>query len=646
MIVAESEQVPLLESDPSPAEARGDRRISTIVLVLWCALATGFIELAIFAARNNIGAGGHVRYGMSRHFPWMIPGSSLMIFAAFSLVIAGLARVHRRLAATARNYGLLFLSSLTILLTIRGLNAPASLLFAGGVAARGMPWVRPEGVSRRLRTVVRRTFPWLAATWVGLVAWGLGTEAWSEFRAIGSLPNSPKDAPNILLVVMDTVRADHLSTYGYSRGTTPNLTRLAARGVKFDRATTTAPWTLPAHASMFTGRWPHETATLRGKPLESGIPTLAEFLASRGYATGGFVANHFNCSRESGLSRGFAHYEDYEVSVVSTLGSSGLGWLCVKAAALVRTEYRRIAGLEPSLLLSRGFQRKDAPRINEDALRWVDANRGRPFFAFLNYFDAHDPYLLPEGVDHHFGLKPTTRAETDLLRDWIHVEKGNLTERQVTLALDSYDDCIAYLDDHLGQLFDELDRRDLSRDTVVVVTSDHGEHFGEHGLFGHGVSLYQGEIRVPLLVVDPRSAASAGTVHADPVSLRDLPMTLADLAGLDASGNFPGSSLAGCWKEPGDSRHQPSEAVLSEVEESGLIKATHGHLARIGSKSISEAEGVYHRLVDGSEQFFDVGRDPLELRDLSPCPNTEPALLRSREALDLILRGEEGSGLE
>ena len=121
----------------------------------------------------------------------------------------------------------------------------------------------------------------------------------------------PPDAPNVLLIVLDTVRADHLSLYGYRRPTSPTLERLARRGVRFDEARATAPWTLPSHASLFTGRWPHELGVKWLTPWRGNDPTLAEYLGSRGYATAGFVANTLYCSYDSGLGRGFTRYDDY-----------------------------------------------------------------------------------------------------------------------------------------------------------------------------------------------------------------------------------------------------------------------------------------------------------------------------------------------
>ena len=142
-----------------------------------------------------------------------------------------------------------------------------------------------------------------------LVAGGLGLDSWRDYRArsraIATTIGSDSKPRNVILVVLDTVRADRLGLYGYSRNTTPNLDGLARRGVVFDRAFSTAPWTAPSHASLFTGRWPHELSVGWNRPLDGASPTLAEFLRAQGYATAGFVANTTYCSYETGLARGF-----------------------------------------------------------------------------------------------------------------------------------------------------------------------------------------------------------------------------------------------------------------------------------------------------------------------------------------------------
>ena len=161
---------------------------------------------------------------------------------------------------------------------------------------------------------------------------------WLKERRELCRPLPPGDPPNVLLIVMDTVRADRLSLYGYHRPTSPALEALAKGGIRFDEARATAPWTLPSHASMFTGRWPHELDASWRTPLGTKFPTLAEYLGSRGYATAGFVANVEYCSSEFGLDRGFTHYEDYAFEPMTPLrlcflgdvalkGVSRLGWM-------------------------------------------------------------------------------------------------------------------------------------------------------------------------------------------------------------------------------------------------------------------------------------------------------------------------------
>jgi arylsulfatase A-like enzyme len=132
---------------------------------------------------------------------------------------------------------------------------------------------------------------------------------------------------------LDTVGAEAVSTYGYARETTPNLDRFAATGVQFERALSTAPWTLASHASMFTGHYPHELSVAWDKPLDETFPTLAEALRARGYVTGGFVANYY-CSFEFGLNRGFTHYEDFAVSGRSS--RSALRWCAATNNARLR----------------------------------------------------------------------------------------------------------------------------------------------------------------------------------------------------------------------------------------------------------------------------------------------------------------------
>ncbi|MDR3638715.1 MAG: sulfatase [Isosphaeraceae bacterium] len=633
--------------NPDACAASGEGRpgLGLFGLAIWCGFVVGLMELGIVLARKYWPATAHSTVGMSRHFPWMVPASSLILFATCGLFLAALARVRPRWAMTVGPHVLLFQASMALLLTIPAFNTVACALLSGGIAYRGVPWATQAPRGRWLGGAVRKTFPLLAAVGLGLFAFCFGAEWWAERHALSRLPVAPRAAPNVLLIVMDTVRADHLSAFGYSRATSPNLSRLARRGARFDRATATAPWTLPSHSSLFTGCWPHQLGTGHAKPLDANVRTLAEALASRGYSTAGIIANHFFCSYEYGLDRGFAHYEDYEVSPATVFSASSLGWLIVQSTAKVQAQLIRWldATAPASSLLD--FHRKDAARINRDALRWLSKNRERPFFLFLNYFDAHDPYLLPSGQTKHFGLSPTSPADAAMLRDWHTLDKSKLSPRAITLAGDSYDDCIAYLDDQLGRLFDELDRRRLLDNTVVIVTSDHGEHLGEHQLFGHGLSLYQPELHVPLLIVYPPTVPQGLDIQ-EPVSLRDVPATIADFVGTGNTPPFPGSSLAHFWAREQQPAASTRPVILSEVESIGLIPAANGHSpsAEGPLQALTTAQEIYIHHDVGREELYDPDRDPGELNNLADQSKFELILKQLRESLGSLLHERKPCG--
>ena len=488
---------------------------------------------------------------------------------------------------------------MTLLLAYQVLHFWGCLILASGLASC---LARAIGTNlTAFRRLVGRTFPILAIGVVGLVGHTLGRQVLCEQRAISAIATAPTrgpEAPNVLLIVLDTVRADRLSLYGYHRDTTPNLSRLALRGVTFEQARSTASWTLPSHASMMTGHWPHQQSARLHGPLDNTHRTVAEFLSARGYATAGFIANTTYCSAETGLARGFAHYEDHDLSSQGILSTSALGRRLLWPGLVIASQW--LGGdlkAEP---------RKDAARINGDLLAWLKTPGKRPFFAFLNYLDAHSPYVPPATFDRHFGVKPESRADRATLDHWFTLDKTTLSPRDIQLASDAYDDCLAYLDEQLGRLFDELDRAGVLGNTLVIVTADHGEQFGEHDLYCHASSLYDPEIHVPLLVILP-GGAHAGLSIAEPVSLRNLPATIADVLGQSgdsgSGGPFPGRSLARAWDR---SRCTEFEPLLAEVD--GPAKTAPG-LGRSPAfrgpmKALVSGHDAYLRNGDGTEELY------------------------------------------
>jgi len=454
----------------------------------------------------------------------------------------------------------------------------------------------------------------------------------------------------VLLVVLDTVRADHLSLYGYGRLTTPALERLAKRGIRFDEARATAPWTLPSHASFFTGRWPHELGVKWLTPLGGNFPTLAEYLGSRGYATAGFVANTLYCSYEAGLDRGFTHYEDYVLEQLMPFRTAWLVDLVLQKICDVGVFVGRSFDVGPFRPTHESWfgtlftvdRRKDARAINRAFMEWLSHRRepARPFFAFLNFYDAHAPYVLPRGAEYRFGLKPQRAADFIFLVEyWESLDKLKLPPVYRNLARDSYDNCVAYLDERLGSLFDGLQRRGVLDRTLVIVTSDHGEGLGEHDLFDHGESLYRNEIHVPLLIVLPARNQSQAVVR-DTVSLRDLPATILDLAGLGSGSPFPGRSLARLWRDPSPGAGSVAvDGAISELPRPNPYDPNHGRSPAHRGPLMSLAEGdfVYIRNErDETEEFFNARDDPGELRNLAELAAVQPILQRFRRRLNLM----------
>ena len=598
-----------------------------MLLSIWLGLVTGLLELGLVYARSHVvGWSTLSALQISRHFPWMIPLANLVLFLGWGLVIVLIGRLWRRIGGQPSILLLSFPACLAPLLVFPGLYRIAYVALAAGFATSVARWI--SAVPVQFCRLMTTSLPVLFMAICLFGGWKGGQMALGERWAISASPELKRGGMNVLFLVMDTVRADRLSLHAYKRQTTPNLQRIAARGVRFDHAQATAPWTLPSHASMFTGLWPHQTGVSENRPLDATCPTVAEFLADRGYLTAGFVANTYFCNSWFGLGRGFFHYEDFydedlAVSVSETLRSSALGRGVVSLAHLPAEG---------------GRARKTAAQINRDFLDWLsEQDNGRPFFVFLNYFDAHAPYIVPGGCDRHFGRRAETPAELALLRDWESRVKQKVPEGEATLVSDAYDDCIGYLDSQIGRLMEELESRGLLDNTLVVITSDHGEELGEHGLFGHGRSLYSQEVHVPLVIIAPGGSAT-GRVVGEPVSLRDLPATFVDLLGYTHDSPFPGESLARYWK-PGSGRVGtcPSPAFSEVALRDKVSKNPNRAPAWRGPMQSVVADGrAYIRNADGRAELYDIMNDPAELHDLAGSTESH-ALLRLRQNLQSLL---------
>lgn len=582
---------------------------------LWLGLAGGALEVAALLVRKY--ALGQM-LGISAHYPWMVPLANVALLGGFAgvLTLRALARKPQPLVPlhTAAGFLALF-AALAPLLVFTSVHHVASMLLAAGIAWRVRGWVRAH--PERWRRLTRRTTPWMAVA-VVVAAMVIGGTRWTrERRALAALPAAPRGAPNIILIILDTVRAAQLGLHGYPRPTSPALDAYARGGVVFDRALATAPWTLPSHASIFTGRDAHELGADWLQPLGAEHRTLAESLRDRGYVTTGIVANTVYTGWEVELDRGFAHYEDYRVSPAEIVNSSS-----VLSYVLAGRLDRNQNGLRVAIDRWEFLGRKKADRITDDFLRWTERDRpaGRPFFAFLNYFDAHLPHTPGAEYRRRFGVRASEKS---------FFERGP-DEWPSGLSRDAYDATIAEQDAQVGRLLAELERRGVLRNAIVVITSDHGELLGEHGLYEHGNSLYMELLHVPLVVVAP-GRAPAGARVPSYATLRSLPATILDLAGLPDSA-IAGPSLAPLWRGGVSSPAPAFASVRRGINTDPALPVSRGDMYSIVS-------GTHHliRNGDGREELYDLAADPGEARDLAGTPAAAETRARLRDQLDSAL---------
>jgi arylsulfatase A-like enzyme len=429
--------------------------------------------------------------------------------------------------------------------------------------------------------------------------------------------------PNVLLLVVDTVRADHLSCYGYHRPTSPNLDALAREGVLFENAIAPSSWTQPSHASLLTGQYTHEHHA-EFDPLDKRYPTIGEALSRQGYRAGAFSGNLNYFTQAQGFGRGFLHFEDYYFNVLDMVLRTAPGRVI---DVYVFDRFPKV----------RRFWRKRAPEVNAEFFRWVDADRERPFFAFLNYFDVHSPYLLPGALRGRFGTGSHSELDAGRLvgdeRDADHLLKDEpgTPER----SIDAYDDCTLYADEHLRRLLWGLRERGLADNTLVIVTSDHGEQFMAHGLQGHGNSLYRQLIHVPLVVCWP-GHVPAGVRVAQPVSIKALAATVLDLIGVQDETAFDDPSLARLWQDPAAAEHWPHPVAELAINPlfSKKNPVAHGAMKCLVTPD-------WHLIVNQElpPELYDWKRDPQELHNRAGQKAMAPEIERLEAELEKLVPG-------
>ena len=431
--------------------------------------------------------------------------------------------------------------------------------------------------------------------------------------------------PNVVWLVIDTLRADHVSTYGYPVRTTPNLDAIGADGAVFERAISGSSWTIPSHYHMVTGKF----APGAQKILADDVTTAAEILRERGYKTAAVLAN-MSLGRGSGFEQGFEYFVDtmplflYQRLLGKTSIAEGLANHRVLSARTVQRLLYRKTFLQSA--------RAEGDFTNKHVFDWLEGYEGGPFFLFVNYLDPHEPYdpqepfrtELAAGVDSEVGFIRYDRPEgkfistEEMTRDVVPRTSPERWHEMVRL----YDGEIAFVDAQVGALVRELQRRNLYDDTIVIVTADHGELFGEHGLATHFKALTEEELHVPLIVRYP-PGIHAGTRVTTPVELVDILPTVLDFVG----GGVPpmdGRNLRPLIAGKPSAVNGETFSVLLRKPRKGFPHTAPGDLVALRSP-----QSKYIWSSTGMSSYYDLVADARELQNLFG-PGRPPEETRSR----------------
>jgi arylsulfatase A-like enzyme len=425
--------------------------------------------------------------------------------------------------------------------------------------------------------------------------------------------STERTSPNILLVVLDTVRADHLSLYGYDRKTTPHFDAFAKNALVFDRARASASWTTPSMITGLTAAQHGVDGTEQHERLPAAATTVAEVLNAAGYRTGLFSDNPY-VSRTFGFEQGYSRVFDF-----TDRGQD----------SSVAPRFIEVGGERLRADTQKDWLRRfGAARLNRELLSWLQTvGMARPWFAHVQYMDAHWPHAPPAEFRDLF--RTAAKGEKTLIGEWVKdrglaplVPGTRLDEAVLQDRVDLYDGSLAYLDAQFGELLGKLETRGRLKDTIVVVVADHGEAFYEHGVWDHQNSLYEELVRVPLMIRGPgiapgRDSRNVSTVH--------LAGTLLDFAGVEPDRIAGGMTLFDAAAENWT-----------------------GRLERKGRSFESTLEDGHKWIFSGQDneivtEIYNLASDPKERRDLSTEMAARAEDVRARLSARHV--AEKASGL-
>jgi arylsulfatase A-like enzyme/uncharacterized membrane protein YbhN (UPF0104 family) len=569
-------------------------------------LAYGAIAYTLFFALAGAGAGAF--FSWAKRFLKLEAAAESSAFGAISgLLVAGagfgigLFRIRRDV----------FHEELA-LVSVRGLGVALACALAAAVLFAAL-W-------QTLRLVTEtRAMRWLLRTWGGPALAGaviavlvpvtlsIGAPARAALPAVTR--SAPEGSGNVLVIVVDTLRADHLPSYGYETGRTPNLDAFASDAIRFDQAFSNASWTRPSFASILSGRYASSHGVMaKTDALPGDLTTLAEAYREAGWHTEGVVTN-YNVGPYFNFDQGFDSYHYLSPDFVLGADDSAAKLLLVQfLRQRIETIRDRALGVQP------GTAYQDASVVNREVLSAIEHAPGdRPWMMFVGYMDPHDPYYA-----HPYDGEAYSRAA-----------HPNPTPDEAEHLTALYDGEITFWDEHFGALVAELRRRGLYDDMTIVVTADHGEEFCEHGGFFHGTTLYDEQVHVPLFVKLPASRRG-GTVVRHWVQSIDIMPTLLRESRVEVPAGVQGASL-----------FEGSDRLFAEESHEGnVLQAVRERRGTDEIKLITANEGNPRRLP--STELFRVDLDPGEQENLA---DTDAATLEhARRALEAAhVRAGEGA---
>jgi len=422
------------------------------------------------------------------------------------------------------------------------------------------------------------------------------------------------DRPNVLLITIDSLRADRLGCYGHPGNLSPNLDQLAGEGLRFEQAITGGSWTQAAFPVLLTSTFASMYGGCLGA-LSSMRPSPIETLASTGYATAGFSTSPL-LSSSYGYNRGFADFFDLEPSQVEPPLRQIRGGQLLLRQQLVQHAARRLGiSARPASPYS------SAAEVNRQVLGWLDGGR-TPFFLWVHYMDVHWPYHLDEKLNHPLQIARAWQDLAEMHR--INWKGGRLTDRLRDRFICLYEDAVGYTDGQIGNLLRFLARSGYLENTVVIALSDHGEEFLERNHWGHvEVNLCDEILRVPLIVRVPGHGSMQ--VIRRQVSTLDILPTILELCDSPTPKDVLGRSLVPLW----------SGSDSTDADESAAISERH----RQDSHMVAVRTESFKLIWDSSDPqrpiLFDLRADPGETRDVSTDRPEEVKRLRSQLAVHL-----------